>query len=321
MKHQLIPLNTNSKEKIISFFYQHQFAESPSIDAPLTKYTTIKVGGKASILAFVTTFNELQILIFELNFEKVPWMVLGRGSNIIFTDKGFKGVIIKLKGEYEQIIIDYKKNRITVGAGVSDVKFAREARKAKLQGVEFLTTIPGTIGGAIYMNAGAHGSETCDFLNKVKYLSGDGRVIESQIGQLNFSYRYSSFMNQLNVILQGEFILKSESQNKIKDLETEFLNGRKTSQPVTEPTSGCIFVNPTGRQAAKLIENCGLKGKGIGQAIISPKHGNFIENKGNASFNDIYLTIEMARKHVKETFGINLVQEVKILNEIGLEFS
>lgn len=283
----------------------------------LSSYTSIRSGGKAAFVLQISSLEELHLFLGLVKQEAFPWMVLGKGSNVIFTDEGFEGVILQLSGEFTQLELNDSDALVTAGAGLSCFKFARPLRNAGLSGAEFLSTIPGTLGGAVFMNAGAHGQEIKDIVTWVRWMEPNGTVHRESKENLNFAYRSSRFMESPSIILQAGFKLIKDEPEAITAREKEMHGKRKQSQPVHMPTWGSVFVNPPGDSAGRLIDSLSLKGKGFGDARISPMHANFIENTGSATYEDIEKTILLARNSVYQETGVLLETEVRILNPDG----
>ncbi len=305
----------NQDQELFESLKQCSWMIEPIRKQSLASKTSIKVGGPADCYVTVCSISELNRLFNMIGKSNIPWFVLGNGTNILVRDEGFPGLVIILKGIFlEMRQVDGC--RISCGAGVSGFKLARFARKRGLAGVEFLTTIPGTIGGATYMNAGAHGCQMKDIVESVEYLNREGEVETIKGDQAEFAYRSSTFTAKKRIILGITLLLKSDDPMGIADREREMIRYRKETQPVDKHTWGSVFINPPGHSAGRLIESCGLKGKGVGNARISPKHANFIENTGEASFEDLMKTVELARTMVFNKFGITLEMEGRIVPDL-----
>lgn len=281
-------------------------------DEPLAQKTTVRVGGPADLFLTVHTIQELKQLFVIIRKHHYPWIVIGRGSNLLVRDEGFPGLVIQLKGEFTELL-EVENRKVQVGAGLSNIQLSRFARKSGLSGVEFLSTIPGNLGGALFMNAGAHGHEIAEVVDWLEYFSIDGVVKRLCCAKLDFSYRHSLFMERSGIILKAQLSLRADTPEAIEQREKEFIRKRKESQPVDRKTWGSVFVNPPGDSAGRLIESCGLKGKGVGKARISPKHANFIENTGGATFQDLMKTVALAQESVFNTYGIQLKMEGRII--------
>jgi len=277
------------------------------LNEPLAKHTTFKIGGPADLFIEVTRETELIKLIKLIKKLKIPYFVLGGGSNILVADEGFRGIVIKI-ANCEWRISNF---RIIAGAGVSLGELVKLAAKNSLAGLEFAAGIPGTVGGAVRGNAGAWQQAIGDRVTRVKVLTPAGRVKWLKAADCQFSYRQSRFKKTKEVILEVELKLEKGDKKEIEAKIKENL-GKRASQP-KEPSAGCIFVNPKPASAGELIEKCKLKGKKIGDAQVSPKHANFIVNLGKAKAQEVIKLIKLIKKKVKEKFGINLEEEICFL--------
>ena len=278
----------------------------------LSKYTTYKVGGLCSCVIYPKDVKKLVKLIKLIKKYKLKHKVIGNGSNLIFSDKKYDGVIIKLNALDEIKIVG---NKITVGAGYSLIKLANMATKASLTGLEFAAGIPGTVGGAVFMNAGAYKSDMGYVVKDVKVLTPEMEIINLTNREMNFHYR-TSFLQKhpeyicLEVVLRLKKGKKSEIEALIKDRRKR----RLESQPLEFPSAGSVFRNPEGDAAGRIIESLGLKGLTKGGAQVSPKHANFIVNIGGASANDIRELIMFVKSTVKDNYDIDLKVEQEFVN-------
>ncbi len=282
-------------------------------DVFLSKCTTYKVGGLASCLVYPKNVESLVKICKLIKKYQLPYFVLGNGSNLLFSDRKFSGVIIKLAA-FDQL--EFIKNKVICGAGCSLMKVSREATKRSLTGLEFADGIPGTIGGAVYMNAGAYKRDMGYVVQSVTVLTKDLEIITLTNAEMDFHYR-SSFLQKhkdyicLEVMLRLEFGDRKEIEKLIKDRRER----RLLSQPLEYPSAGSVFRNPEGLAAAgKLIEDIGLKGLTKGGAEVSKKHANFIINKQQASANDIHDLILFVQEAVKEHYGVELKIEQEFVN-------
>ncbi len=298
----------NNRTVFFDSLQQYTLKIQPLRNQPLAPKTSVKVGGPADYIISICDTNELINLFQNLIKYRIPWFVLGKGTNLLIRDEGFPGAVVILKGVFKEIR-KVGGNKILCGAGASSKKLAGFARKNGLKGAEFLATIPGTIGGAVYMNAGAYGQQMNEIIDWVEFLDDKGRIKIFSEKEVGFSYRSSIFKETLGVILRTSLILKTDSPDRIADREKEMIQHRKKTQPIDKRTWGSVFLNPAKQSAGELIEAAGLKGKGFGKARISPKHANFIENTGNASFDDLMNTIELARDTVLRKYDIKLKME------------
>lgn len=278
----------------------------------LKKYTTYKVGGRAECIVYPKTVEKLVLLIRILNQYNINYKILGNGSNLLFSDKDFRGVLVKLS-DIDNIEING--NRIKVGAGYSLMKLSRIAMKNSLTGLEFAAGIPGTVGGAVFMNAGAYKSDMGYIVRSIKVLTPDYRIIELENKELNFHYR-TSFLKTHPKYICLEVVIKLDYGNKqaIENLMKNRLKRRLESQPLNYPSAGSVFRNPPNMFAGELIENLGLKGMKHGGAMISDKHANFIVNSGNAKSEDIKYLIDYAKDKVLEKYNVEMIVEQEFVN-------
>lgn len=278
----------------------------------LKKYTTYKVGGKARCVVYPKTTEKLVMLIRLLNQYEVNYKILGNGSNLLFSDNDYNEILIKLN-DFSHIEING--NRIKVGAGFQLMKLSRIAMKNSLTGLEFAAGIPGTVGGAIFMNAGAYKSDMGYVVRSIKVLTPDYRIIELENRELDFHYR-TSFLKKRPKYICLEAVLKLDYGNKsaIENLMKSRLKRRLDSQPLNYPSAGSVFRNPTGMFAGELIEKLNLKGMKYGGAMISDKHANFIINIGNAKSEDIKYLIDYAKDKVKEKYKVEMIVEQEFVN-------
>ena len=285
----------------------------------ISKYTTYKVGGVASFLVYPKNIEKLVLLIKLIiadstvtNIPDIKFKILGNGSNVLFSDKKYDGVLIKLT-EFDDLEIIG--NRIRVGAGYSLMKLSRFALKNSLTGLEFASGIPGTVGGAVFMNAGAYKSDMGYVVRSVKVLTPDYRIIQLENKELNFHYRTSFFKTHPDYIcLEATISLMHGDKAKIEEVIKSRLKRRLESQPLNYPSAGSVFRNPTGMFAGELIEKAGLKGLKKGGAMISDKHANFVVNTGNASSSDIKELIDYAKNKVKENYNVEMLVEQEFVN-------
>lgn len=282
-------------------------------NVPLKKHTTYRVGGTARCIAYPRSVTSLVKLLRFLKEEQVTYKVLGYGSNVLFSDKPYEGVIIKLN-ELNSIEF-FGKNKIRAGAGVSLIKLSLLAAKKGYTGLEFASGIPGSVGGSVFMNAGAYKSDMGYVVENVKVLTPDFKIIRLENKEMNFHYR-SSFLGQNPdyICLEVIFRLHKGRRDAIDAVIKERRKRRLESQPLEYPSAGSVFRNPEGGFAGKLIEDVGLKGKSYGGAMISDKHANFIVNYHNAKSSDIKHLIDLCHTKVKEQYGIDLKVEQEFVN-------
>ena len=279
----------------------------------LKKYTTYKAGGNAKCVVYPKDINSLIKLLRYLKRENILYKVIGNGSNLLFSDKEYNGVLIKLSEFKEMEFIG--KNKIKVEAGYSLIKLSLLSAKRGLTGLEFASGIPGSVGGAVFMNAGAYKSDMGYIVEKVKVLTPDFKIINLENKELNFHYR-TSFLQKHPDYICLEVILKLKEGKKdaIEEVINERRKRRLESQPLEYPSAGSVFRNPEGTFAGKLIEDIGLKGKKHGGAMVSSKHANFIVNYKNAKAEDIKYLIDLCHDEVLEKYGINMKIEQEFVN-------
>lgn len=270
----------------------------------LSEFSTLGVGGPIHTFVEVSTIDDM-CEAFSLN---LPKMVIGKGSNCLFPDEGYSGLVILNKIDFCQ----WGKTQVTAGSGYSFSRLGSQSAKRGLTGLEFAAGIPASVGGAAFMNAGANGSETASAIHSVHYFDGvKKRVFDKR--DLEFGYRCSSFQKMQGVILSVTFSLKLGDQ--AREAQLKIINYRKKTQPLNQRSAGCIFRNPPQNSAGALIESCGLKGLRVGGASVSEKHANFIINDQNASSKEVKELIRLVQEIVLEQTGILLEPEVRMINE------
>ncbi|MDR1254016.1 MAG: UDP-N-acetylmuramate dehydrogenase [Oscillospiraceae bacterium] len=281
-------------------------------DQPLAKYTSFKIGGKADLM--INVFGEMA-LIKILKFicsEKIPYYILGNGSNLLINDNGFRGVILKLSGEFTDIKL-LNNDVILCGAGAKISKLCLFTLENYLSGLEFLWGIPASLGGAVFMNAGAYNLEIKDVFLSCSHITPCGRVEELKKEGLEFGYRKSVYMKSKNIITFVKLQLQKANKLAIKSKMDDFLQKRKEKQPLNYPNAGSIFKRPIGNFAGTLISNCGLKGLRIGGAQVSEKHAGFIVNTGVATCEDVLNLIKLVQEEVFKKSGVLLEKELMVL--------
>lgn len=276
----------------------------------MSKHTSFKAGGKAKFYIKAKTVKDVINTVKISKENNIPIVVLGNGSNILFKDEEFNGVVLKIELDTLKI----EENIITAEAGVKNAILGRKALDNNLQGFEFAAGIPGTIGGAIRMNAGAYGGEIKDIVQDVEYLDYEDLKIKKITNkECNFEYRHSVFCENKNIILSATFKLENGIKEEIANRMNKFAKSRKEKQPLEYPSAGSTFKRGTDFITAKLIDECGLKGYQIGGAQVSEKHAGFIINKENATAKDIIDLVEYVKKTVKEKTGKSIDLEVEII--------
>ena len=284
----------------------------------LKKHTTYGIGGPADLMIFPKSKQDLIKVIEIINENKIQLTILGSGSNVLVSDNGIRGAVISLKNSLKKIEVD--DNILYAECGTMLGKIVKHAVKNNLIGLENLNGVPGTLGGALIMNAGAWGGEISENLIHVEIMNSKNEIQKIQKKDLNFSYRQSSF-NKDDILLSAKFNLKKADKDIIKENFIEAQSGRKKSQPLNKRSAGSLFKNPKNNSAGKLLDEAGLKGFSIGDAKISEKHANFFINDGDASSRDMLMLIKKAHKEVKDKFNVNLSLEVKLMgfNEEEIE--
>jgi UDP-N-acetylmuramate dehydrogenase len=276
----------------------------------LKKHTTYGIGGPADLMIFPKSKQDLIKVIEIINENKIQLTILGSGSNVLVSDNGIRGAVISLKNSLKQIEVD--ENILYAECGTMLGKIVKHAVKNNLIGLENLNGVPGTLGGALIMNAGAWGGEISENLIHVEVINSKSEIQKIQKKDLNFSYRQSSF-NKDDILLSAKFNLKKADKDIIKENFIEAQSGRKKSQPLNKRSAGSLFKNPKNNSAGKLLDEAGLKGFSIGHAKISEKHANFFINDGDATSKDMIMLIKKAHKEVKDKFNVNLSLEVKLI--------
>ncbi len=283
-------------------------------DEPMSLHTSFRIGGKTDCFCEVNTLESLKKIIAACRAEGTEYFIIGLGSNLLVSDNGLSGIVIKLGGDFEEISQEGE-NRIRCGAGISLAKLCLFAKNKGLGGAEFAWGIPGSVGGAVYMNAGAYGGEIKDIVVSSRYLDEDGNIRERIGEEHDFSYRHSIYCTRRETILDVTVELTPKSKNEIFYLMQDTMDKRKKKQPLNRPSAGSVFKRPTGHYAAALIEECGLKGVSVGDAQVSEKHSGFIVNNGKASAKDVKELICRVQQVVKEKTGVDLECEVKFVGE------
>ena len=277
-------------------------------DFDMAKNVWFRAGGKTSVFCLVYDFNELEIILNEI--KSYPYEIIGVGSNLLVRDKGFNGIILKLGRGFNKIEIS--DSFIEVGASILDNNLSKFAEKNSIKNLEFYSGIPGSIGGAVKMNAGCYGFETKDILEEIKLININREVIDYKKDQLKFTYRESNLPSN-SIILSAKYKNEYGDKGEIESNIALIRKKRENTQPIKFKTSGSTFKNPTNEYAAKLIEQAGCKGLGVGDVYVSQKHANFLINEGNASASDIENLGNLIINKVYESFNIQLEWEIRII--------
>lgn len=278
---------------------------------PMSKHTSFKIGGNAECLIKIKTIQDLRNILEFSNKNKIPLTIIGNGSNILVSDEGIKGIVLKI--ELQAYEINDETAELKVESGMKLGLIAQKCLKHELAGFEFASGIPGTIGGAIRMNAGAHGREMKDVIKSITYMSRNGEIFKMSNEQAEFTYRDSIFSHKDYIILGAEIQLEKGEQTDIQAKMTEYATYRKEKQPIEYPSAGSTFKRGTDFITAKLIDDCGLKGYQIGGAQISEKHAGFIINKNNATAEDVKKLIGYTKDQVYKKFKKNIETEIEIV--------
>jgi UDP-N-acetylmuramate dehydrogenase len=279
-----------------------------TINEPMSKYTSMRVGGPADYYVEPADKQDLVEIVQYFQKNNYPFLMLGRGSNMIISDEGIRSAAINLESSLSNVTMEGE--LVIAEAGAHWSKFVDFCIQQELAGVEMLAGIPGSVGGCIVMNAGAHGGETADHIVEVEVYR-DGRIQTVKKEQADFSYRHSGF--DKDIVLSASFRLPKGDKEALIRARREHILKRNTTQPLTLPNSGSMFKNPQGTFAAKLIEQAALKGKRVGNAQISEKHANFIVNLGEAKASDVVTLVDLARRTVHQNTGVLLELEVKLV--------
>ncbi|MCO6541998.1 MAG: UDP-N-acetylmuramate dehydrogenase [Lactobacillus sp.] len=279
---------------------------------PLSNYTYTKTGGPADFLAFPTNRQELKLLLKTASNLGYPVTTLGNSSNLIIKDGGIRGLVIMLP-KFKQIKVDNQ--QITAEAGAAIIDVTKVACQASLTGLEFAAGIPGSVGGAAFMNAGAYGGEMANVIHSIDQILPDGREVVLSGADLHFSYRHSVVQENHGIVVSVTFALQKGQQSQIQAKMDELNALRRSKQPLEYPSCGSVFKRPEGHFTGPLIIQAGLQGKTIGGAQVSMKHAGFIINIGNATATDYLNLIHLIQKTVKEKFAVQLETEVRIIGE------
>lgn len=282
-------------------------------DHVLAGYTTWKIGGKADLFVVPNKEGELVQTVQILNRSGIPWMLLGRGSNVLISDKGYRGAVIKLGPAFEKVRFDGED--VYAGGACSFIRLSVMAAREGLTGLEFAGGIPGTVGGAVYMNAGAHGSDVSRILKYADVVLETGERVRWSNEDLKFKYRFSRLHEEKGIVTNAVFALRYGDRKEIAAAMASNKERRLRTQPLSSACAGSVFRNPPGDHAARLIESAGLKGTGVGGAIVSEKHANFIVNTGQATANDVLALIDKIRETVLKKHGVELQTEVLWIGE------
>lgn len=297
--------------------FYNKLAEIVSAEAilenePMSKHTTFRIGGNADVFVSPKVNQVADVMKLAKEYQ-VPVTIIGNGSNLLVGDKGIRGLVLSFGKKAEEIVLDGR--CMTVSAGTILAKVAAEAAKNSLTGLEFAAGIPGTMGGAIVMNAGAYGGEVKDVLISAKVLTPEGEVKELSNAELDLSYRHSCIPEKNYIVLEATLELMEGDEAVIREAMEDFKNRRVDKQPLEYPSAGSTFKRPEGHFAGKLIQDADLRGYQVGGAQVSEKHCGFVINKGDATAKDVLQLISDVKKIVYEKFQVELEPEVKMIGE------
>ena len=298
---------TDFQKNIVTILPEIEFA----MEEPMAKHTSFRIGGPVEVMAFPKNAEELRKLLKAAADLQIAPAILGAGTNILAPDEGIRGLVICLKdclGGMEQL----DETHIRVSAGVTMTRAALFAASLGLSGLEFAHGIPGTVGGGVYMNAGAYGGEICQVCRSVEVMDMDGKISTMGCSCMEFSYRHSILEENTGIVLNAIFELDPKPQEMIREKMADLMSRRKTSQPLDLPSAGSAFKRPVGAYAAALIDQAGLKGFCVGGAGVSTKHAGFVVNNGGATAADVKEVLRQVADIVFEKFGFHLEPEVRI---------
>ncbi len=281
-------------------------------DEPMSRHTTFRIGGKADVLV-MPTLDQIANVMELCNEHQVPVTMIGNGSNLLVGDKGIRGLVMELGRPAEEVSIFQE--CMEVGAGTLLSKAASEAAKAGLSGLEFAAGIPGSLGGAVVMNAGAYGGEMKDVIQSVIVLTQEGKQKKLSLSELQLGYRHSCIQENGYIVLQAKLLLHKSEEAKIREAMADYRERRVSKQPLEYPSAGSTFKRPEGYFAGKLIDDAGLRGYQVGGAQVSEKHCGFVVNKGNATAADVCQLIKDVQDKVFEQFQVRIEPEVKMIGE------
>jgi len=301
-------------EKYEGVFSKMHFNGSIRFSEPMSSHSSLKIGGPADIFFMPRDFSSLKGLLITLKREDIPYIPLGGGTNVLIKDEGINGAVISLKSldSIEVLSEDDTSVHVNAQAGAPLRKLVAFAREAGLSGLEWLVGIPGLLGGAIFGNAGAFGSEMKDLIFSVWLMDSSGMLNRLLRDDIRFGYRSSS-ISLKDIIVSGELMLKKDRREDIASRMEHFMHEKRERQPLAEPSAGCVFKNPPGKTAGKLIDEAGCKGLSIGDIEVSRVHANFFINRGHGTASDFLRLMEEVSRRVKEGFGIILEPEIKII--------
>ena len=284
-------------------------------NAPMKNYTTFKIGGEAECLIKIDEIEKLKEILQIAKENNIPLTILGNGSNVLISDKGIEGIVLLMQFQGIEMLKKDERVEVKVGAGYKIAKLGQYLCKNSIKGFEEISGIPGTVGGAVKMNAGAHGKEMKDIVKTVRCMDYNGNIKEFTNGELEFAYRKSIFKTQAYIILEAILELQKGETIEIKEKMSEYAEYRREHQPIEYPSAGSTFKRGEDFITAKLIDEAGLKGYTIGGAMVSTKHSGFIINKGNATAQDVMQLINYVKKEIKEKYNKDLELEIEFIGK------
>lgn len=283
------------------------------VEEPMDRHTTFRIGGPADYFLIPETYEQIQKILEICRREELPYFILGNGSNLLVSDQGYRGVIIQTFRNFSGVTVDG--NKICAASGALLSAIAAAAKNASLTGFEFAGGIPGTLGGAVVMNAGAYGGEMKDVLEEVTVMDQEGQIRILKVDELEMGYRTSIIKKAGYLVLEAVIALEPGDQERIKERMRELTEQRTSKQPLEYPSAGSTFKRPEGYFAGKLIMDCGLRGYRVGGAQVSEKHCGFVINTGGATAQDVRTLMQNVSDKVFEKYGVTLEPEVKFLGE------
>lgn len=300
-------------EAVKQKFCQVLGKEQVLFEEPMKSHTTFRIGGPAEVFIIPKSIKQVQMAVKICQEEQIPYFILGNGSNLLVSDRGYRGVIIQMDRNMGEIQVEGTEIQAAAGALLSSIAVA--ARRESLTGFEFAGGIPGTLGGAVVMNAGAYGGEIKDVLKEVTVMDGDGKIFTLPASELEMGYRTSIIKTAGYLVLSARITLSRGKEEDIKARTRELSEMRTQKQPLDYPSAGSTFKRPEGYFAGKLIMDSGLRGYSVGGAMVSEKHCGFVINKGNATAEDVVSLMKHVTEVVQEKYGVTLEPEVKFLGE------
>lgn len=311
--------NTDNKTVMLQRLREILGEDNVYPEEPMYKHITFRVGGPAEWFVLVKTTEQLKEVLALCKEQKEPYYIIGNGSDLLVSDAGVRGVIIRLAGEFEEITAKEMVNEgtcsVCAGAGVMLASLSLRAGKKGFTGLEFANGIPGTVGGAVLMNAGAYGGEIKDTIIAAEVMTKDGEIKRLEKEELKLTYRHSVMMESKDIVLKAYFKLTVRPKLQIFATMESYRKARQEKQPLEYPSAGSTFKRPEGYFAGKLIQDAGLQGYAVGGAMVSTKHAGFVINAGGATATDVYQLIQDVKKTVKEKFQVELEPEVRFLGE------